>query len=149
MVVARFLTVTSIECVSPALAAIPHISEAHNDSINTMVGVAEGAWVMQHQHLLRLPFAYHKPLHVTHLSPSHGPLHGGTFVVLEGHFSARGDMVQSASCAFNETVVAATRLSDHELLCASPAMSAGFSTVEVSYNIADWSTSGRWRGNVK
>jgi hypothetical protein len=73
VVLARFLSTTTIECISPSLRAL-HGINASSGVFSASLGVAEGSWAMQHEHASSLRYTYYPPLHVTRLLPSHGPL---------------------------------------------------------------------------
>jgi len=76
---------------------------------------------------------------VSSVFPTRGAVRGGTRVTMEGvNFPSTGRVV----CKFGTTPVAALRRTATQVVCASPALRAGMSTVEVSVNKQDFTMTG-------
>ena len=136
--VARFISPTALECISPPLQPAL-IAELSNASLDLALNVVDEAGATRE---VLTQYTYYAQPHVQYLRPNHGPLHGGTEVVFHGFFPRRGRGLSMAACAFNSTKVAATQISDQKLRCIAPSMPMGFSTAEVSMNLVDWSDDG-------
>ena len=76
-------------------------------------------------------FAYMPPPNVTSVYPVRGSVTGGTRVTVEGvNFPSTGRAV----CRFGATPVAALTRTATQIVCASPSLNAGLTTVAVSVN---------------
>ena len=84
-------------------------------------------------------FAYMPPPNVTSVYPVRGSVTGGTRVTVEGvNFPSTGRAV----CRFGATPVAALTRTATQIVCASPSLKAGITTVEVSVNRHDFTLAG-------
>jgi hypothetical protein len=126
---AHYVTTDRIECVTPAHPA----------------GYAALLLTTNDQNYFDdgLQFEY-QPLHqVLQIAPNHGPVAGGTLIVLIGSdFSQRSVLLEYLHCRFNQTLVPATYLSPTELLCVTPEHTEAVSSVEVTMNLQQFSDSG-------
>ena len=81
------------------------------------------------------------PLSVSSISPSSGPITGGTLVLVKG-----AGFIQASTifCSFpNSLVVAALYISSSTVLCTSPSSVAAVSALEVGVNTEQWTSNGR------
>lgn len=87
-----------------------------------------------------------QPLTLAALSPSAGPIVGGTSVhILGGKWSLRMASLSTLSCRFNSTVVPALHISDIEVRCTSPTSPAGLVVVEASNDGQQFTYAGNLR----
>ena len=84
-------------------------------------------------------FTHHGAVEVVRVSPASGPVGGGTSVVVEGS----GFMfTRWLACRFGLVTVSALYENSTHIVCTSPSTEAGPSTVRVTLNGVDYSTSG-------
>ncbi len=87
-------------------------------------------------------FEFYSPAVIQRITPSLGPLRGGTNVTLIGNNFNRA-AAGLLTCRFNATVVTASVASSTEIHCISPSNGkAGFTLVEVSHNLRDFTAEG-------
>ena len=98
------LTTTQLECVTPQL---------HQDQsllATVRVVFTSGAPTKMAGSLQR--YTFHRHVRVRLAQPQHGPMHGGTLVLLHGLFDARVAQQGMVVCSFNATKVLASGVSD-------------------------------------
>eukprot|EP00698_Gefionella_okellyi_P014440 TRINITY_DN4005_c1_g1_i2.p1 TRINITY_DN4005_c1_g1~~TRINITY_DN4005_c1_g1_i2.p1 ORF type:complete len:2826 (+),score=696.32 TRINITY_DN4005_c1_g1_i2:356-8479(+) len=122
---AVFISSTQMTCVTPSLspAGIYAVAVANNN-------VTFSSSTLQ--------LSVYTPPVVTMLSPTNGPISGGTLVAVNG-----SNFINSVAlaCKFGVALpTAATWLSATLVRCASPASFAGFEAVEVSNNFQDFTS---------
>lgn len=84
-------------------------------------------------------FTYERRVIVATVSPSVGPVGGGTDVLFVGEHFINST---AASCMFGTIIVPAKFITDQELVCTAPPNPPGAVSVEVTSNGADFSFSG-------
>jgi|LauGreDrversion4_1035100.scaffolds.fasta_scaffold01387_3 hypothetical protein len=134
---ARFLSASIIICVSPAT----------NNRGVAAISISQNA---QDQSVSVVTFEYVNPIHVLAITPSQGPVHGGTHISVVGdHVDGRWSSLALATCKFEQllgrlVIVAASLLGDNEALCTTTsAHLLGASSIELSLNGVDYTTDGR------
>ena len=124
-IASRWLSATTSSCHIPA----------HTEGIVPMGLQSHAAdWDVYDIH-----FAYTPPPNVTSVYPLRGAVSGGTRVTVEGvNFPSTG----RAACRFGSTAVSAFQRTATRIICASPSLKAGMTTVEVSVNRQDFTMAG-------
>ena len=137
---ALWISRSRVRCVTPARP--PGVVAL---GVASTIGSAAAAAATEH-----LAFEYQAAAVVRSVTPSAGPVLGGTPVTLIGaHFSSRSADLSYLLCRFNETTSQAVWRNSSVLVCAVPAvagLSAGASlprivAVQVSNNVVDFSGS--------
>ena len=127
-VVATYVSATTVQCVSPALAS-------NQEQIVLMSASSNSGFDFSVPHL---QFRYLPDVVVTSLAPAAGPQQGRTLVSVLGS----GYVDSSAlKCKFGELVVDATFVSSTVVNCTAPAQPAGAIALEVSSNTVQFSSS--------
>ena len=92
-----------------------------------------------------LPFVFLEPLRITDVEPTKGPVAGGTSVFLKGSGMGAPAGYDPAvlRCRFDQAEVQAEVLGRNEWHCVTPPLAAGFKSLEVTSNNADYTAEGR------
>ena len=124
---AQFLNSTSVLCIAPAQESVG--SYTVEISLNGADFTNDGVF-----------FHYSDPAQVLSIEPATGSIDGGTTVSINGrNFNQSGAHL----CRFGDNTppVPANFVSSSKIVCLSPSNEPGASTVEVSDNGADYTTS--------
>ena len=132
VVIARKVNDHAVECTSPTSPLPDHVT------VEIAVNSHEfGSSLPQHE------FAFHSDNLIQQISPAHGPVAGGTEVVLEGSFYPdRRASLSYVICSFNGTHGVPVSLSASQLVCTAPLHASGLVDVEVSTNGQDFTRAG-------
>ena len=92
-----------------------------------------------------LPYVFVEPIRITDVEPIKGPVAGGTSVFLRGSGMSApvGYDPPMLRCRFDTAEVQAEVLGKNEWHCITPPLSAGFKSLEVTSNNADYTSQGR------
>lgn len=134
----RYISPTKIVCVAPA-------SSVTGEAV---VSISRNA---QDLSLATANFEFIRPVRLTSLIPSKGPIHGGTYILLRGdHLEQRWAALGLATCKFEQqrptslVVVAAQLLGTNQVACTTATGHVhGACSVEVSLNGLDYTSDGR------